>query len=227
MAAADAPVTQAQDLRRSERVERRRRQILDAAARVMQRTGYHGMSIQLLAEEADISVGLVYQYFGGKHEVLQAVIEDILSDFQRLLPDRIAAAGDDPGQRLVSAVRAYCEIIGAKRDAAVLAYRESPTLDREGRDRIKDLERQTVEPIRLIVEDGLAAGVFRRIDPALVAHTVLMVAHGWALKHWNLAPRMSLDDYIRQETDLLLRGLAAPPEPGPTGTTPAIEEPTP
>lgn len=230
MAAADAPVTQAQDLRRSERVERRRRQILDAAARVMQRTGYHGMSIQLLAEEADISVGLVYQYFGGKHEVLQAVIEDILSDFQRLLPDRIAAAGDDPRQRLVSAVRAYCEIIGAKRDAAVLAYRESPTLDREGRDRIKDLERQTVEPIRLIVENGLAAGVFRRIDPALVAHTVLMVAHGWALKHWNLAPRMSLDDYIRQETDLLLRGLAADPEPGPSATdaaAPTIEEPTP
>lgn len=230
MAAADAPVTQAQDLRRSERVERRRRQILDAAARVMQRTGYHGMSIQLLAEEADISVGLVYQYFGGKHEVLQAVIEDILSDFQRLLPDRIAAAGDDPRQRLVSAVRAYCEIIGAKRDAAVLAYRESPTLDREGRDRIKDLERQTVEPIRLIVENGLAAGVFRRIDPALVAHTVLMVAHGWALKHWNLAPRMSLDDYIRQETDLLLRGLAADPELGPSATdaaAPTIEEPTP
>jgi AcrR family transcriptional regulator len=199
-------VTQ-REARRAERIERRRRQILDAAARLMQRTGYHAMSVQQLAEAADVSVGLIYQYFGGKLELLEAVIVDILRDFEQTLPERIRA-GSAPEEQLAGAVRAYCEIIDAKREAAVLAYRESATLPPAGLARIKELELRTVQPIRQIVVDGLASGSFRAIDPELVAHTVLMIAHGWALKHWNVGARMSLDDYVRQETSLLLHGLA-------------------
>ncbi|HLS39653.1 MAG TPA: TetR family transcriptional regulator [Ornithinicoccus sp.] len=195
------------EARRAERIQRRRRQILDAAARLMQRTGYHAMSVQQLAEAADVSVGLIYQYFGGKLELLEAVIVDILRDFEQTLPERIQAE-ESPEEQLAGAVRAYCEIIDAKREAAVLAYRESATLPPAGLARIKELELRTVQPIRQIVVDGLARGSFRAIDPELVAHTVLMIAHGWALKHWNVGARMSLDAYVRQETSLLLHGLA-------------------
>ncbi|NLG22310.1 MAG: TetR/AcrR family transcriptional regulator [Actinomycetales bacterium] len=205
----DDSVEDPREAKRAERVQRRRRQILDAAAHLMQRTGYHAMSIQQLAEEADVSVGLVYQYFGGKHDLLQAVIEDILQDFEQQLPQRIRA-DEEPAAQLAGAVRSLCEIIAAKREGTVLAYRESATLSGPGLRRIKELELRTVQPVRQIVIEGLASGAFRPVDPELVAHTVLMIAHGWALKHWNLGARMSLDDYVRQETELLLNGLAAP-----------------
>lgn len=203
------------EVKRAERIQRRRRQILDAAARLMQRSGYHATSVQQLAEAADVSVGLVYQYFGGKLELLQAVIEDILQDFEQTLPERIEAEESLEAQ-LAGAVRAYCEIIDAKREAAVLAYRESATLSAPGLARIKELELRTVQPIRQIVVEGLAAGAFRAVDPELVAHTVLMIAHGWALKHWNVGARMSLDEYVRQETGLLLHGLTTA-HPTPSG----------
>ena len=46
------------EAKRAQRVQRRRRQILDAAAHLMQRSGYHAMSIQQLADEAiDLSSG--------------------------------------------------------------------------------------------------------------------------------------------------------------------------
>lgn len=63
---------------RAVRVSTRRRQLLDAAVKVMQRTGFHQMSMQALAEEAQVSVGLFYKYFGGKEEILLAAIVDIL-----------------------------------------------------------------------------------------------------------------------------------------------------
>lgn len=42
---------------RAVRVSSRRRQVLDAAVTVMQRTGFHQMSMQVLADEAQVSVG--------------------------------------------------------------------------------------------------------------------------------------------------------------------------
>lgn len=196
--------------KRSQRVQRRRGQILDAAAQLMQHSGYHAVSVQQVAEQADVSVGLIYQYFGGKLDLLQAVIEDILQDFEQQLPQRIIA-GEEPAEQLARALQAYCEIIEAKRGAALLAYRESATLSGAGLARVKELELRTLRPIRQIVIAGLAGGAFRPVDPELVAHTVMLIAHGWALKHWNVGRRMSLEEYVRQETELLLSGLVATP----------------
>lgn len=195
---------------RQERVERRRRQVLEAAAVLMQKTGYHSMSMQSLADEADISVGLIYQYFGNKEDVLRAVIVDILEDFRDHVPSAMQAAGANPVDRLSSGLRAFCEIIDSKLDATVLSYRESLTLSKEGRDQIKFLEIQTTEPIRQAVRDGIRSGLFREVDPELIVHNLLMTAHGWALKHWRLAPMMKLEAYIVAETSLLLASISAP-----------------
>lgn len=194
---------------RSERVARRRRQILEAAVELMQERGFHSVSMQSLADRADLSVGLIYQYFGNKDDVLRAVIVDILEDFRDHVPAALREAGDDPVDRISVALGAFCRIIDEKRDAALLSYRESKTLTRPGQDQVKFLEIQTTEPIRQAVRDGVDSGALRPVNPEIVVHNVLMVAHGWALKHWRLAPMMSLDEYIEAETDLLLAAIVA------------------
>ena len=70
---------------------------------------------------------------------------------------------------------------------------------------------QTAEPIRQVFRDGVAAGVFADIDPHLVVHNLLLTAHGWALKHWNLRGLFTLEDYIEQEFALLLASVQANP----------------
>jgi len=84
------------------RVHRRRRQILDAATEVMSRSGFHATAMQAVAERAGISVGLIYQYFGNKDDLLLAVIVDILEDFRDQVPAAIDAAGDDPIERFTA-----------------------------------------------------------------------------------------------------------------------------
>lgn len=192
---------------RTARIEVRRGQILTAATELMQEVGYHAMTMQSLAEHAQLSVGLIYQYFGGKEDVLRAVIVDILEQFRARVPEAVAAAGADPTARLTAGISAFCAVIDAKRAGAALAYREIPTLSRPAREVLKDLELQTAQPLREAIRDGIAAGDFRPVDVELVVHTIVMIAHGWALKHWNLAPRMSLAQYAAGQTDLILAGL--------------------
>ncbi|HLN77262.1 MAG TPA: TetR family transcriptional regulator [Nocardioidaceae bacterium] len=118
------------------RAQRRSQQLLGAAARLMERDGSHAVSMQAVAEEAGVSVGLIYRYFGGKDDLLLAVIVDVLDEFATRVPEAIEAAGDNPVERLAAAFRAYCEVIDDHRHAAVLTYRESKSLSDEGRARI-------------------------------------------------------------------------------------------
>ncbi|MFZ1287461.1 MAG: TetR/AcrR family transcriptional regulator [Candidatus Phosphoribacter sp.] len=192
---------------REARVQARRTQILNSATRLMGRTGYHEMSMQAVAEDAGMSVGLIYQYFGNKQDVLRAVIIDILDEFRTEVPPAMAAAGSDPQARLASGFRRFCEIIDGKREATVLAYRESQTLDGAGRAEIIRMERETIDPFRAAVQDGIDAGSFRRVPADLVAHNIKLAAHGWALKHWDVGARMSLRAYVDAELDLLLAGI--------------------
>ena len=191
------------------RVQRRRRQILDAATEVMSRTGFHATAMQAVAERAGISVGLIYQYFGNKDDLLLAVIVDILEDFRDQVPVAIEAAGDDPVARVEAGFRICCQVVDAKRLAVNLTYRESHTLSAAGLPRIPLLALYPADPIRPDCGAGVAAGAFRDVDSRLVVQNLLLIAHAWALKYWHVARFTGLEKYIDQELALLIEGLRA------------------
>ncbi|GED96115.1 TetR/AcrR family transcriptional regulator [Gordonia crocea] len=188
----------------------RSRQILDAAARLMERSGSESVSMQALAAEAGVSVGLIYRYFGGKDEVLLAVIVDVLHAFAADVPEAVAAAGDDPVRRLSAAFEAYCRVIDRYRHAAVLTYRESNALSGEGREQIKHLEIETSQPLRTAVQEDVTSGRLLTDEPDLVAYNLLLLAHSWALKHWYFGRTLTLDRYIAAQRSLALRAIIAP-----------------
>ncbi len=59
------------------RGDRRRRQILDAAARVFAERGYHRTTVRDVAREAGIADGTIYLYFTSKQELLLALIAQL------------------------------------------------------------------------------------------------------------------------------------------------------
>lgn len=192
------------------RAQRRSQELLQAAARLMERDGSQAVSMQAVAEEAGVSVGLIYRYFGGKDDLLLAVIVDVLDAFAVRVPAAVETAGEDPVERLAAAFRAYCEVIDEHRHAAVLTYRESKSLSDEGRRRIKDLEIATSEPLRTVLREGVASGDLVDLDVDLVTYNLLLLAHGWALKHWYLERTLGFDDYVTKQTALALSAVVAP-----------------
>ncbi|MDT0616745.1 helix-turn-helix domain-containing protein, partial [Streptomyces lancefieldiae] len=55
----------------------RRREILDAALRLMHDKGYDAMTIEDLLADLEISKGALYHYFRSKRALLEGVIEQI------------------------------------------------------------------------------------------------------------------------------------------------------
>lgn len=195
---------------RAVRASSRRRQLLDAAVVVMGRTGFHQMSMQALADEAQVSVGLFYKYFGSKEDILLAAIVDILEAFRDQLQPAMDTAGDDPVMQLIAGFRQYTTIVDENRDAVVLTYRESRTLDATGRDRIKELEVETSAPMRDAITAAIDEGLMSSVDVDLAVFDLMMLAHGWALKHWHFAPDYGLDAYIAAQLRFALPALLVP-----------------
>ncbi len=185
-------------------VERRRRQVVNAAIAMFGKRGYHASTIRDIAQQAGVSVGLIYQYFGDKEDVLFLAIVDVLDSYRRRIP--AASAGiADPLARLRAAVHAYCRVIDANVDATVLAYRETKSLRKTRRNVIKQREAQTNALLARYVEDCIGAGIFdRRLDVPLFVYQIVMFAHAWALKAWHFRPRMSVDEYVARGLELML-----------------------
>jgi AcrR family transcriptional regulator len=202
----DLPVEEAV---RAARASSRRRQLLDAAVMVMGKTGFHQMSMQDLAAEANVSVGLIYNYFGGKEDLLLATIVRILDVFRDQLAPVMEAAGDDVVAQLAAGIRRYIQIVDENLDGVVLTYRESRTLGPAGRTQIKELEIATAAPLRAAIEAGISDGVFRDVDVDLTVFDIMLIAHGWALKHWHFGPIYTVDEYIRLQTRHVLNSLVS------------------
>lgn len=93
----------------SPRGELKRKQILDAAARVLARRGYVSTQLSEIAAEAGTHSGSLYYHFESREEL----IEEVLLEGVRLLFARTRAVVDEmprestPMERLCAAIRAH------------------------------------------------------------------------------------------------------------------------
>jgi AcrR family transcriptional regulator len=67
-------------LTRAEQAERNRALLLAAARRVFLKRGYHGASVEQIADEAGFSTGVVYSQFGGKADLFLALLDARISE---------------------------------------------------------------------------------------------------------------------------------------------------
>jgi AcrR family transcriptional regulator len=86
----------------------RREQLLDLGVRLLSTRSLEELSIDLLAEEAGISRGLLYHYFGNKQDFHLAVVRRAVDD---LLATTAPPPDGDPLERLTVSEAAYVDYV--------------------------------------------------------------------------------------------------------------------
>ena len=90
--------------------EGRREQLLELGTRLLSTRTLDEISIEVLAEEAGISRGLLYHYFGNKQDFHLAVVRRAVEDLVAITAPRDL---DDPMEQLVVSVGAYLDYVAA------------------------------------------------------------------------------------------------------------------
>lgn len=98
--------------------------MLDAAARVFARSGFHDASMDAVADEAGVSKPMVYTHGGGSKEELFA--RCIRREAGRLLASVSGDAGSpDPQTRLFRGLRAFFTTVTTHREGWMVLYRQA------------------------------------------------------------------------------------------------------
>jgi TetR/AcrR family transcriptional regulator, repressor of fatR-cypB operon len=78
--------------------------ILTAGLDLFVEKGYHNVSIHEVRELADVSIGSIYRYFGGKEGIAQALYKHILNEVDELI-DRVTQVIPTPVEQIEEIVK--------------------------------------------------------------------------------------------------------------------------
>jgi AcrR family transcriptional regulator len=94
---------------RSPKAEQTRRAILDSATRLFRRDGYDRTTMRAVAQEAGVSVGNAYYYFGSKEHLIQAFY-DGLQEEHAAAAEVVLADTSDFAERLRAVLDAWLTV---------------------------------------------------------------------------------------------------------------------
>jgi AcrR family transcriptional regulator len=150
-----------------------RAQILDAATRLFAAQGYGGTSLSAIAEAVGIRKASLLYHFTSKDALHQAVLDNLLSHWNEVLPRLLeAAAGDD---RFDALLHETVRFFVADPDRARLLLREALDRPESMRERLRVSVKPWLEVIAEYVRKGQDRGELRGdADPEAY---LLMVIH--------------------------------------------------
>jgi len=186
----------------------RRAELIMVAARLFSERGYHGTSMQHLAEALGLQRGSLYAHIGSKEELLFDVVDE---GAERFL-ERGRRAADMPALasvRLRRLLVGHIETAIEHLDAATVFLNEwrylSPPLQE-----IVQTKRDTYEGfVRHILDDGIAAGEFRSDADVRFASTLILSAGNWTYAWYRPGGELGPTEIGERFATLILKGLEA------------------
>jgi AcrR family transcriptional regulator len=190
---------------KDEIAEFKRKQILDAAVELFLRNGYHGTSVDAIADVLGVSKQFVYYQFKDK----AAILNGVCMTGAELTLSAIASS-DDLAGTTVDKVRAFCRrlteiVIDHGKYLAVYAS-EVSTLRDEDRKRILAIRAEVDDRVSELIQRGCREKMFVADDPLIAARAVTgMISFMWTWAHPDdPASRTGL---IEQMTRIAVRAL--------------------
>ncbi len=164
----------------------RRDELLTAASEVFGRAGYHGASLEEIAQTAGVSKALIYEHFASKRELHAELVDAHATEIFRRLQAN-AEAGTTGEERLRGGIDAFLSFVEEHRDAWKALFRDAS--DPEVAEAIAGVQQQAVG----VIAELMASDPDIREDPerdpgqralTLEAYAQLLAGSIQALGNW-------------------------------------------
>lgn len=180
--------------------------IIEAAIKVFSTWGYHNARMEEIAAAAGIGKGTIYEYFPSKLQLFQDMLGKSLQVYyQNFNPEELKRLPVE--QRISLIFTTHIKFCRDNKELTRLVFWDSDVFDVELREWLNNKRQEKEGRILEIIEDGMARGELRELDPLLVkALLIAAVAAMWApitLDGWEIAPEQLAADI----TDILMNGL--------------------
>jgi AcrR family transcriptional regulator len=182
-----------------------REDILEAAAQVFRQKGFHGASMNDIAEAVSLQKASLYHHVSSKQEILFELLDRAV----QLLLERISPIANQnlsADKKLRLMIYAYLQILVENIDLATVLLFEHRSLDRKqharhipNRDKFEMLWKD-------VLAEGGRAKLFRCTDPGLTSRALLGQLN-WTITWYRPDGSLTIEEIADQYSDLLLNGL--------------------
>jgi AcrR family transcriptional regulator len=184
-------------------VATRRDDLTREAARLFAERGFHGTSMDALAQALGVQKGSLYSLTGSKQQLLYETMRSGADAFHAALDDVPEDAR--AVERVRDALRGHLRVVAEQLDVATVFTREWRYLEGEYLDEITAERRRYEERWRALLREGVETGDFR-VDLDVGATTLLVLsAANWAYT-W-LEPGRDTDALTDRFTAILVDGI--------------------
>lgn len=182
-----------------------REDILEAAAQVFSQKGFHGASMNDIADAVNLQKASLYHHVSSKQEILSELLEQAL----HILLERISAISTQdisPDKKIRLMIREYLQILADNGDLATVLLFEHRALERRqharhvpNRDKFEHLWRD-------VIADGVENKIFKCDDIPLAVRAVLGLLN-WTITWYHPNGDKSIEQIADDYSNLLLNGL--------------------
>ncbi len=183
-----------QTVTKHKNTEVRRRQIINAARKLIIRHGSEHVTVRGIAETVGISEGAIYRHFKSKRDILSLLADDIENN---LLGDitRASAHGNSSLEVLDSVLRSHLSAIEKRRGVSFQVIAEIISLgDKSLNKKISEFINKYVDYLAELLARGVKSGEVREDINLEAAATVLFgmvqgLVNIWALNNYRFDPK--------------------------------------
>jgi AcrR family transcriptional regulator len=183
--------------------ERRREEILHAALRAFRERGFHATTLEVIAEHLGVRKTALYHYFPDKEAILHACHRESLAELDRIVSE--AQGLREPAERLRHLIVEHVRVMTDTLDGSPLAFEVSSLAPERQAEIIAGRDRYERE-LRRVIDQGIRAGAFRRVDSKVAAFAILG-AINWVARWYRPEGALDADGIGAQFADHLVGGL--------------------
>lgn len=135
---------------------RRRRQLLDVAVTAFAGRGFHGTSMDEIAEAAGVTKPVLYQHFSSKRQLYLELLDEVGTRLVEAVTTAVRAASS-PRQQVEAGFSAYFGFVAQQTDAFRLLFGSGARRDEEFNDAVRRVEDVMAAAVAALIETDLDA----------------------------------------------------------------------
>jgi AcrR family transcriptional regulator len=190
-----------------EQTLRRKREIVQGAARLFDHVGYHGVNMSMIADAAGVKKPTLYHYIKSKDEILFMLHELFIGTLRKNTDARIEQGADELAILrgvLVDTFRLLHDYPGYMR----AFFEHTRELSREQRGEIATKRDEYIALIVQVIEKAMAKGLINKAPARLTANCLFAIGN-WPYQWYRPAKDPAPEIVAEQCWQIFLRGLAA------------------
>jgi len=192
-----------------------RKAIQEAVVNLVTRTGTRKVTMDQVAAEAGMSKGCIYIHFRNKKELLESVktasFKPLVDQVQEILKGSLA-----PNQKIESIVYQLFSYFDENRGLFRFLLEEREIAQSQAMRQKNSRYRNFVERIAKVLDDGVAAGMFRHMDSKKVASIFIESMIAMTARRLLEESPGPLDEDVRLLIQVLFGGITFMCNPQPT-----------